>query len=190
MSKLPGFLRQDIKLQAARATLQNRLQNREARFLAIVKECIYAHEQNPNLTLLKYVGCEFEDLKNLVEKDGLEQTLTNLLRQGVYLTVDEYKGRKPIQRNNLHLTLSSGVLQNPGSALHIPVKSSGSRSAGTPMMISLDYISDCAVNACIMFENRDGSNWIKADWEVPGGGALFRLLKFSSFGKPSGPYGT
>lgn len=184
MSKLPGFLRQDIEPQTAKAILQNRLQNREARFLAIVKECIYALEKNPYLALLKHIGCEFEDLKNLVEKDGLEEALTNLLHQGVYLTVDEYKGRKPILRNNLHLTLSPGMLQNPRSALHIPVKSSGSRSAGTPMMISLEYISDCAVNACLMFENRDGSNWIKADWEVPGGGALFRLLKFSSFGKP------
>jgi hypothetical protein len=51
-------------------------------------------------------------------------------------------------------------------------------------MFDLAFIRDCAVNYMLSLEARGGSSWLKADYEVPGGGALFRLLKMCSFGAP------
>jgi hypothetical protein len=37
-------------------------------------------------------GCELEDLNRLVEREGLEGALGELRRQGVYGTIEEFKG--------------------------------------------------------------------------------------------------
>jgi hypothetical protein len=36
----------------------------------------------------------------------------------------------------------------------------------------------------VQLQARGGTEWVKVDWEVPGGGALFRLLKLGCFGRP------
>jgi hypothetical protein len=48
--------------------------------------------------------------------------------------------------------------------------------------MDLAYIRDHAVNVCVAVEAAGGAGWTKAVWEVPGGGALYRMLKLSSFG--------
>ena len=64
------------------------------------------------------------------------------------------------------------------------MRTTGAGAAGTPVLFDLAFIRDCAVNAGLVLDARGGADWLKADWEVPGGGAMFRLLKYSSFGAP------
>ncbi len=114
----------------------------------------------------------------------MEGALCTLLRCGVYLTVDEFKGRRPVVRGTARLTVEPDQLRNPLSAFHVPLRSGGSRSGGTPVAMDLGFIRDCAVDTALFFAARGGTTWKKADWEVPGGGAVFRLLKYASFGVP------
>lgn len=184
LRRLPAFLRHPVSLDEARATLRGRLAGREASFLGLVRRGVYEHAGSPYRKLLGLAGCEYGDLEKLVARDGVEGALQALLGQGVYLTVDEFKGRRPLIRGGTTIELDPSQLGNPLLTSHLPVRTGGSRSAGTPVLFDLAFIRDCAVNAGLVLDARGGADWLKADWEVPGGGAMFRLLKYSSFGAP------
>jgi len=96
--KLPSFLRHPMSPEEARTILRRRLEHRDADFLALVGRVIYRSVGSPYRKLLELAGCEYGDLTKLVTKDGVEGALRTLFRHGVYLTVDEFKGRRPVVR--------------------------------------------------------------------------------------------
>ena len=90
---LPRLLRHPIRIEEARATLEQRLERREADFLDLIRWGVYENPVSPYRELLRLAGCEFGDLERLVARQGLEEALGRLCAHGVYLTVDELKGR-------------------------------------------------------------------------------------------------
>ena len=181
---LPSLLRHRISLEEAQTTLRRRLEHREADFLTLAKRVIYENPGSPYRQLLTLAGCEYGDLERLVRQDGVEGALRTLLRQGVYLTVDEFKGRRAVVRGSATMAVDPGRLRNPWSGLHVPAQSSGSRSARTAVLLDLVFVRDCAVSTLLALNARGGTLWLKATWENPGGGAMFRLLKLAGFGDP------
>jgi hypothetical protein len=179
---LVRFLRHPLTLAEARAELARRLARRDRDFLALARDAIYADPAGVYRRLLRHAGCEHGDLERLVAREGLEAALRELLRQGVYLTVDEAKGRRPVVRGSLTLPLAPAALANPLARRHVPVMSSGSRGARTSMLMDLAFIRDHGVNVCLAVHAAGGTDWVKAVWEVPGGGAMYRMLKLASFG--------
>jgi hypothetical protein len=97
---LRGFLRRPISEQEALAIVKRRLETRSERFLAMAEQTIYNNPRSPYLQLLRAVGCELGDLKATLTKDGLDATLYRLADAGVYVTLDEFKGRKEAVRGN------------------------------------------------------------------------------------------
>ena len=182
--RLPSFLRHPIAPDEARAIVRDRLERREADFLALVRRAIFQRADSPYRQLLRLAGCEEGDLERLVRREGVEGALRSLFREGVYLTVDEFKGRRPVVRGNATISADSERLRNPTSAAHVPNRTGGSRSRGTPVPMDLAFIRDFAVNTCLLMEARGGREWLKANWEVPGGGALYHVLMYSGFGAP------
>jgi hypothetical protein len=180
-----AFLRRPLDLPEAQAELARRLARREPDFLALVREAVYANPASVYRRLLRHAGCEYGDLERLVTREGLEPALRQLLRQGVYLTVDEVKGRRPVIRGSLTVAPRPDALANPLASGHVPVASSGSRGGGTRILMDLAFIRDHGVNACLAVDAWGGSGWVKAVWEVPGGAAMYRVLKLSSFGRPA-----
>lgn len=98
LARLVPFLRKAVTLEEARVTGQRRPAARETDFLALARRAIYGHARSPYRRLLARAGCEYGDSEGLVRRDGLEAALRTLYRQGVYLTVDEFKGRRPAVR--------------------------------------------------------------------------------------------
>ncbi len=180
--KLPSFLRHPITLEEAKATLRHRLENREADFLFLAKHAIFQNPGSPYRQLLKLAGCEYGDLEKLARQDGVEGALKRLFRHGVYLTVDEFKGRQPIARGNTTIGLEPGQLRNPLSAVHVQTRSGASRSRGTPIILDLEDIRNNSVNTGLVLNARGGFGWAHADWAVPGGAIMFELLGSSTFG--------
>jgi hypothetical protein len=166
----------------ARAELARRLVQREADFLALMRDAVYRNARSVYRSLLHHAGCEYGDLERLVSREGLESGLRVLLSQGVYLTVDEAKGRQPVVRGRLTVPSYPDMLRNPLAGRHVPVATSGSRGARTTTMMDLAFVRDNGVNVCLAVDAAGGSDWVKAVWEVPGGSALYRMLKLSSFG--------
>lgn len=182
LGALPPFLRTRITPEQSRLLLRRRLEQRETRFLALVKHAVYEHAASPYRELLRLAGCAYGDLAQLVTKDGVERALSVLLEHGVYVTVDEYKGRRPLVRAGVHVPIDPARLRNPQGRVHFPVHTSGSRGGGTTLGVDLAYIRAHAVNKCLVLEARQGLSWRHAVWQVPGGAAMGQILRFSALG--------
>lgn len=139
---------------------------------------------SPYPRLLKEAGCRPDDLARLVGREGVEGALSSLLRAGVYLTGEEFKGRRPVRRGSLEFTVAPGALLNPRSVVHGLSESSGSRGVPTPVPIDLAFIHDHAVNTHLTLEAHDGRDWVHAHYGVPGGTAVTNPLEFARGGRP------
>lgn len=181
---LPRHLRRPLDLGQAESILRERQTSRQRVFLQTTNEAVFGNPTSPYLPLFRGAGCTFGDLEKSVNRDGLEKTLAVLFQNGVYLTIDEVKGRRRLERNGLSLDISPELLRNPLSACHVAASSGGSRSQGTAVLFDMEFIRGCAVNCMLNLHARGGLSWIKAIWEVPGGGSRFRLVKFAGFGAP------
>lgn len=182
--RLRSYFRRPITREAALAEVRRRHEQRDQTFLAIARSAIYQQPDSPYRQLLQTAGCEYGDLERLVVREGVEGALSTLFRQGVYLTVDEYKGRRATVRGGRTLAVDPQRLRNPLARSDIFAQTSGSRGPRTVTGFDLSFVRDCAVNTLLFLDARGGADWVKADWEGPGGGAAFRLLKFNSFGAP------
>ncbi len=182
--RLPGFLRHPITLEDARAALRRRLEWRELDFLAMARRAIYEHPGSPYRQFLALAGCEYGDLERLVRREGVEGALSVLSGQGVYLTVEEFKGRRPAVRGSATIAVDPQRLRNPQAGAHVPASSGGSRGVATPTVIDLAFIRDRAVDTRLVFDARGGAEWRNAIWKVPGSTATLRALEFSVFGAP------
>jgi hypothetical protein len=179
---LPRFLRRPLTIEEARATVAARLAHRETDFLAVVRDGIYSRADNPYHQLLRVTGCEHGDLARLVAENGIEGALARLFREGVYLTVDELKGRRPVVRGGRTLDVDLRGLSNPWLAPHFERATSGSRGARTPLGVELAFVRERAVNALLAWHPRGIHGWRSALWEVPGGGAITHLLRLAAIG--------
>jgi hypothetical protein len=179
---LPRFLRRPLTPGQAETILRRRLARRDADFLELVRRSVYEHPPSPYRALLEWAGCQYADLERLVAREGVEGALSALLRAGVYLSVDELKGRQPVVRGAHVLAVEPGQLGNPRASLHVSAWSSGSRGAGTPILNGLDSIRDRAVNTCLTLDARGGLDWEKGVWAVPG--SLTLMLRYAAFGAP------
>jgi hypothetical protein len=180
--KLQRFLRHHLSLEEARSILRVRLERREADFLALAQNAIYANPRSPHLELLRLAGCEYGDLKLLIQWEGLEGMLRTLFERGVYLTVDEFKGREPAVRGSASVTVVPEQLRNPNSAIHLLMQTSGSRGPRQRVPIDLAYIRDVAVAGPLLDMALGATDWVRAIWVVPGGSALYYILGYGAYG--------
>jgi hypothetical protein len=184
LRSLPGFLRHPVSLDEARATLRCRLEQREADFLALARRLIYGKWPSLYRPLLQAAGCEFGDLERAVGEQGVEGALRILCRSGVYLTVDELKGRAPALRGSTSIRLDPSRLRNPLSAFHIVAQTGGSRGPRLPVPVDLAFIRDQAINWRLVLEARGCAVRPHAQWTVPGGQALINVLESAAYGAP------
>lgn len=179
LAHLPRFLRRPLAVAEARHVLRRRLETREADFLALVARHVYGQPSSPYRRLLALAGCDLEDVARLLREGGLEGALRELLRQGVYLTVDEFKGRRPAVRGSAQFEVRPDLVRNPGAASHAPLQTGGSRGGATPVPVDLRFVRDRAVDAALVFEGWGGISWRRAVWGIPGGAAMIHALEFS-----------
>ena len=176
LAALPVYLRRPVTPPQARAILARRLARREHDFLALTRTAVYGASRSLYRELLGHAGCEYGDLEQAVRRDGVEGALRTLLRQGVYLTIDELKGRRPVVRGSRTAAAEPERLHRPGALPRIPIQSSGSRGAATPVTPSLAMLRAAAVDHCLYLDARGGLGWRHAVWGVPGGSAIAQLL--------------
>src|SRR6187401_29665 len=110
---LPGFLRQRITPEDARRIVLERLNNREANFLALLEAAIFSRPQSPYQFVLREARCEPGDVRRLVAKEGVDAALGALYDGGVSVSFDELKGRKPVVRNGRVLETTAESFDNP-----------------------------------------------------------------------------
>jgi hypothetical protein len=184
LASLPSFLRSPVEPEHARAVLRARLERRDADFLDLMRRTVFGPTASPYRTLLSHAGCEYGDLAALVRGEGVEGALHALYRNGVYLTADEFKGRRPVVRGSLTLTVHPAQFANPLATVHVPTQSSGSRGERTTAGIDLAHLRDQAVGLRLFLDARGAGRWVHAHCGVPGGSALHAMLRLSAAGLP------
>jgi len=162
---LRKFLKETVTLEQAEKVIRERLENREQNLLTIVKRTVYENENSPYLKLLKLAGCEYGDIERMVKSDGIEPTLKKLYQDGVYITIEEFKGKKEVTRGGKVFKFKANDFDNPFLTGHLQARSSGSRSAGTRTMYDFDYLTEnytCHNN--IMYDAYEALNLPIAIW--------------------------
>jgi hypothetical protein len=143
---------------------------------------VYANPASPYRELLRLAGCEYGDLERLIARDGLEGALRQLYTCGVYLTVDELKGRQAVVRGAARIAVDPGRLLSPRLAPHLLSQTSGSRGARSLIPVSLPGIADRAVDLALVLDAYRARSWRLACWAVPGGSALAHVLEYGTAG--------
>jgi hypothetical protein len=166
----------------AQSVVRERFARRDQDFLNLARRFIYESGTNPYRHLLRHAGCEYGDLEDLVRRDGLEGALTVLFRNGVFLTVDEFKGRQPVVRGTFRETFKPADLTNPTAVLYFVGHSSGSRGERTPVPFDLAFVREHAVNRRLSLEARGALGWRHAICGSAGGGEMAIVLRFALCG--------
>jgi hypothetical protein len=138
---LNDYLNKPLTPAACRTALTSQLERREESFLRILKSGVYDNPRSPYARLLAHAGAEFGDVAERVRRHGIERVLSDLYNEGVYVTLDEFKGRKPVCRSGLEFTTEPSDFDNPFLGTFYEAKSSGSRSVGTRIIIDLDLLT-------------------------------------------------
>jgi hypothetical protein len=138
---LRHFLRHTLTLEEARAIVHERMEHREENFLQIAERSIYGYAGSPYLPLLRMAGCELGDLRGLVKGHGLEGALRRLREAGVYITFEEFKGRKPIERNGQTIPVTPREFDNPCSRRDFILQTGGSTGTAIKVGVDLDDIA-------------------------------------------------
>jgi len=183
LGQLPAFLHRSVTAAEARTEVTARLGRREADFLAHMRLAVYERPGSPYRDLLRHAGVEAGDLDGLVRREGVEGTLRALLQHGVYLTVEELRGQRPVRRGAFETRVEPARLASDPGIPHFLARTGGSRSAGTPIPIHLAYVRDRALNGCLTVEARGRTDWVHAVWGVPGSALVVNLLEYSAFGR-------
>jgi len=182
LASLPPFLRRKFDVADARAAHEQAFATRDNRFLEFVRETGFDRPESLLGRLFVHAGIGHDDVRELVVMNGLEGALQELFRNGVFITVDEFKGRKPLRRGSLWIDATPEALRNPLAKFHVAAQSGGSRSSAPPFLIDLAYVRASA-NAFLLHLDAAGlADARKATWEAPGAGCRFRVLKFACFG--------
>jgi len=139
---LKSFFGHTLSPEQCHIMLTRQLESRDESFLRILKRGVYANPKSPYRKILIHEGIEFTDVLGLVRQHGVEEALTKLYEAGVFVTIDEFKGRKPLERpGGLHFDVNPHDFDNPFLTKHYEAKSSGSRGTGTRVIIDLDLLT-------------------------------------------------
>lgn len=182
--ELRGFLKEFIDLKGAQEIIKLRLENRERNLLTIIKRAVYDNQDSPYLKMLRTCGCEYGDFEQMVRSKGIEDTLGKLREAGVYVTIEEFKGKRECKREGKSYFFTERDFDNPILIGHLPISSSGSRSAGTRSLYDLDFLaSNLAVYNLPIFHGLNALKLPIALWlpSIPGAG-LINLLAYTKGG--------
>ena len=152
-SGLWGYLDSTLTLEESRASIVELLALREENFLGCVRRSIFENPASPYLALFRHAGIQLGDIEALVRQDGLDRALGKLLDSGVYVGLDEFKGRQPIRRRGLEIPVQVSSFDNPIIRKHLEGRTGGSRGAPRRLAIDLDkYAVDSAADLIFMHD--------------------------------------
>lgn len=182
---LREFLRQPLSLDAARAMVEERLAEREANFLRLLERGIFAYRKSPYLPLLKFAGCEFGDIRNLLRADGLESTLHRLRDAGVYISFEEFKGRKPVVRGGQSIPIHQHSFDNPFLSKAYRTASGGTTGTQTRVETDLDHLAAQSAHLMLARQAHGVLDVPTALWRgiLPDGSGINNLLRAAHIGR-------
>ncbi|MFZ0428950.1 MAG: hypothetical protein WAO20_12605 [Acidobacteriota bacterium] len=181
---LKTLVREPISVEAARERLSEQLRARESTFLEMTERAVFHNPRSPYRQLLEHAGCELGDLRRLVDQEGLEGALERLLRHGVYVTFEEFKGFAPAVRGSRSFDFRDGDFDNPLITRHYGSSSGGTRGRRpTRVVVDLEHIAQSAPHWAVWFDEHDLLDSPLVYYTPTHAGICNSLLRCAGFGK-------
>lgn len=182
---LRAYLRQPLPGEECRRRLARQLAARDRWLLRILERAVYANPASPYRRLLENASVELGDVARMVEEEGVEGALGRLHDAGVHITLDEFKGRRPICRPGLELRVGDHDFDNPLLRRDYEARTSGSHGPGTRIHIDLDLLAHEAAYHHLFLrafglEDRGHALWRPVP---PGHAGLKSLLRHAKLGR-------
>jgi hypothetical protein len=179
---LVAFLRRPLTYEEARARLQTQLRERERSFLDVLDRAVFRHPRSPYLPLLRHAGLEYGDVQRLVRDRGVDGAVGALFDAGIYVTLDEVKGRTPVRRAGLEFETHARDFDNPLVGPSLAVETGGSGGEPRPVYLGFRHLEyeaaqSAVFRAALGVEGRPTAVWYPLPPSVAGIGNLLRDLK-------------
>ncbi len=176
----------DEAIALSRDLLRKRILDREENFLNLAQRGIFNHAGSPYRPLLEARRIGFHDLKSWVAREGLESGLARLREEGVYFTVDEFKGKTPVRRNGVEFLCKESMFDNPHLSYVYEVRSGATRSAGTRIRIDFEYLHQRSLYDAFLLHTHGCLTAPIANWfpVFPGAPGINSSLRFAHIGNP------
>jgi hypothetical protein len=184
---VPRVVRRPVTSSDARSLLAVQLSRRSENLLTLLRDAVFAVPHSPYQALLRHAGYAYPDVAHLVRREGIEGALARLYRDGVYLTVDEYKGRTDVVRGSLTMRVVPERLANVLAARHLAVTTSGSRGRQAALFRDLEFVRRGAAWEGLVAEACAGPDYGCAVWMPPGGSAALPLLRMLMASRSAAP---
>lgn len=180
---LRGFLAERLSVEQAREELKRAIDQRDQKFLELLRTQVYDRQSSPYLKLLKFAGCDFSDLRASVHQHGLEKSLERLAAEGVYLNSEEFKGKKEVVRGRESFRVTPGDF-NRRDGVGFATQSSGTTNSPVAFSYALDWLIKKAWATSVFFSAHDlfSASHAMYDAMLPGGGAINNLLIYAKMG--------
>jgi len=181
---LREFFKDRVTLQQAEEEIKRALETRERRFLDLMQLQVYQNPKSPYLKLLKHAGCEYGDIERQAQRHGLETTLERLAAEGVYVSAEEFKGKKELRRGTLSMRVSPSDFESangPGFG----IQSSGTSGAPFLASLSLDSLAVRTWGIAIFLAAHDLFSFSHAVYDAAlpsGNGSIGWLLPYAKLG--------
>lgn len=186
---VPGvraFLRERVTPAQAAEEIKVALGQREENFLRRVRAEVFLAASSPYRPLFETVGCDYSDLASSVRRLGLEKTLTQLAREGVYLTSDEFKGKKPIVRRERSFRVTPDQFLPIELRSGFATTSSGTKNRPIRSFVTLPWLAARTLAVAVWFEAHGlrGRTHALFDGILPSGGGVNQVLIYARIGVP------
>jgi hypothetical protein len=133
LAGLPAFLRAPLSAEECRRRVAEALAGRRQAFLEVLRSGVYGSARSPYRRLVEHARLPFAEVAGWVDRDGVEGALERLWEAGVRLSLEEFKGRRPIRRPGLELAPAAADFDLPRSGWS--ARTGGSRGRPTPVII-------------------------------------------------------
>ena len=181
---LRPFMAEKITFEQARKTIRRRMEIREDRFLEKLETAVFSCPASPYFQLFEWAGCEQGDVRRLVCREGIESTLDQLRRAGVFVTWEEFKGWKPVCRGRQTFSVRERDFDNPVVREHYTATSGGTSGRPVRVRIDTEELAEATVNWAVCFDAHGWKDRPLVFWTPGHSGFASRYLRCMKFGFP------
>ncbi len=143
-SGVRAFLRAPVTDGECVERVERGLANREQALVSTIERGVFRRVSSPYRPLFDQAGIELGDVERLVQDAGVDGTLERLYEAGVRISVGEFRGLAPIERDGLSYAARDTDFDNPLAAAW-PASTGGSRSMGRKVLLNTDHLEQSVV---------------------------------------------
>jgi hypothetical protein len=140
-----AYLRRPLTSREALDQVTADLQARNQNFLRVVEAGVFGSPSGPYSKLFRHQGVALADVKELVRTRGVEGALEELYNAGIYVRLNEFKGREPLKRGSFSIDVGSHDFDNPLVRNRAKFETGGSSGRATRIHVDLAHYRQDAI---------------------------------------------